>query len=72
MEPEKTKQGNVVELTAADGTVYRIEYDPNAKPIWEKILEIARELPDDVVAQLPTDGAEQHDHYIYGLPKRDE
>jgi predicted RNase H-like HicB family nuclease len=22
------------------------------------------------IAQLPSDGAEQHDHYIYGTPKR--
>lgn len=36
----------------------------------EKILAIARSVPDDVVDSWPTDGASQHDHYIYGTPKR--
>ena len=40
------------------------------KPIWEIIKERADALPDELVAKLPTDGAEQHDHYIYGTPKK--
>ena len=28
------------------------------------------DVPNDVLDRLPVDGAEQHDHYIYGLPKR--
>jgi len=28
------------------------------------------DLPDDVLERLPIDGAAQHDHYIYGSPKR--
>jgi hypothetical protein len=27
-------------------------------------------MPDEVRAKLPADGAAQHDHYIYGVPKR--
>jgi hypothetical protein len=27
-------------------------------------------LPDDVFEHLPTDGASEHDHYLYGLPRR--
>ena len=34
----------------------------------ERLAQIARELPDDL--DLPTDGAAQHDHYLYGTPKR--
>jgi len=30
-----------------------------------------REVPSDIMATIPTDGASQHDHYIYGWPKRD-
>jgi hypothetical protein len=30
----------------------------------------AQNLPPEELAKLPTDGAEQHDHYIYGTPKR--
>jgi putative addiction module CopG family antidote len=40
------------------------------KPIWEEIDEITKGVPDEEWAKMPTDGAEQHDHYIYGTPKR--
>ena len=40
------------------------------KPIWEKILELTADIPDEVWEKIPTDSAEQHDHYIYGTPKR--
>jgi Arc/MetJ-type ribon-helix-helix transcriptional regulator len=40
------------------------------KPIWEEIAEIAAGVPDEEWAKLPSDGAEQHDHYIYGTAKR--
>lgn len=41
------------------------------RPTWEVIAEIMADVPPDVLAQLPKDGASQHDHYIYGWPKRD-
>jgi Arc/MetJ-type ribon-helix-helix transcriptional regulator len=40
------------------------------KPIWEVILELTADVPDEEWDKLPTDLAEQHDHYIYGTPKR--
>lgn len=40
------------------------------KPIWEKIADMAQALPDSAIAGLPTDGASQHDHYLYGSPKK--
>jgi Arc/MetJ-type ribon-helix-helix transcriptional regulator len=40
------------------------------KPIWEVIEEENRSIPPEVWDALPTDLAEQHDHYIYGTPKR--
>jgi putative addiction module CopG family antidote len=39
-------------------------------PIGEIIDELMSDMPNDVLDRLPVDGAEQHDHYIYGLPKR--
>ena len=44
--------------------------EPSHKPIWEIFKETADALPAEIVAQLPEDGAEQHDHYLYGTPKR--
>lgn len=43
---------------------------PVHKPIWERILERTAAIPDEEWDKLPVDGAEQHDHYIYGTPKR--
>jgi Arc/MetJ-type ribon-helix-helix transcriptional regulator len=43
---------------------------PDYKPIWEIIDEIMADVPPEELAKLPIDGAEQHDHYIYGTPKR--
>lgn len=34
------------------------------------ILDRMRNLPPGIMAALPKDGASQHDHYIYGWPKR--
>lgn len=41
-----------------------------AKPIWEIAEELFGVIPDEELAKLPIDGAAQHDHYLYGLPKR--
>jgi len=40
------------------------------KPIWEIAEELFGDIPDEELERLPPDGAAQHDHYIYGLPKR--
>jgi hypothetical protein len=40
------------------------------KPIWEIADELFGAIPDEELARLPVDGAAQHDHYLYGLPKR--
>jgi len=40
--------------------------------ISEVIREIWSDLPDDARALLPADGASQVDHYVYGVPKRDQ
>jgi putative addiction module CopG family antidote len=41
-----------------------------ATPIGEIIDALMVDVPDDVLDRLPVDGASQHDHYIYGTPKR--
>ncbi len=35
------------------------------------ILSHMREVPPDIMEMMPKDGASQHDHYIYGWPKRE-
>ena len=39
--------------------------------IADFIVESMRDVPPEIMATMPTDGASQHDHYIYGWPKRD-
>ncbi len=35
------------------------------------IVESMSDIPPEIMATMPTDGASQHDHYIYGWPKRE-
>ena len=41
------------------------------KPIWDVAADLVRDIPEDVLNSIPTDGAAQHDHYLYAAPKRD-
>ena len=41
-----------------------------AKPISEIFEDLSSELPLENWSELPPDGAENHDHYLYGAPKK--
>ncbi len=41
------------------------------KPIWERIADIGRSVPDEVWERVPTDAARNFDHYLDGSPKQD-
>jgi Arc/MetJ-type ribon-helix-helix transcriptional regulator len=43
---------------------------PKRKPLWERAAELRQSIPAEEWDKLPTDGAKQLDHYIYGSPKR--
>jgi hypothetical protein len=45
--------------------------EQNSKPIWEIFEEFTKDLPEEVISQLPVDGSAQVDHYLYGTPKQD-
>jgi antitoxin component of MazEF toxin-antitoxin module len=45
---------------------------PPGPTLAERIAARANDLPPEVLERLPPDGASQHDHYIYGTPKRPE
>lgn len=38
--------------------------------LWGEIDEIVALVPEDAWDEVPTDGAANHDHYLYGAPKR--
>jgi hypothetical protein len=35
------------------------------------VIACMRDVPAEVMEAMPEDGASQHDHYIYGWPKRE-
>jgi hypothetical protein len=35
------------------------------------VLDRMRRVPPEIMAAMPEDGASQHDHYIYGWPKKE-
>ncbi|MEL6493312.1 MAG: hypothetical protein AAFQ95_25445 [Cyanobacteria bacterium J06621_3] len=39
------------------------------KTLLQLADDFATDLSDETLAQLPRDGAVEHDHYIYGTPK---
>jgi len=45
---------------------------PARRHISEVIRDRMRKVPPEMMAAMPEDGASQHDHYIYGLPKREQ
>ena len=40
--------------------------------IGDVIRQRMRNVPPEIMATMPKDGASQHDHYVYGFPKREE
>ncbi len=45
------------------------EKEPQKKSLFEKLAEIRERVPEEVWDKIPTDGAENHDHYLYGASK---
>ncbi|MDQ3635108.1 MAG: hypothetical protein ACR2MD_02025 [Aridibacter sp.] len=46
------------------------EKEPQKKSLFEKLAEIRERVPEEVWDKIPTDGAENHDHYLYGASKK--
>ena len=47
-------------------------YDPDAPSISELFKQIRESVPESAWSDLPTDGAKNYKHYLYGWPKEDE
>jgi len=44
----------------------------NNRPVWQIVLDAFKDVPEEVWERIPTDGASEHDHYLYGTPKRNQ
>jgi len=62
-EPVDLPPGSVLEIPLSNAA----PPIPSLNPLVE-LAKLATEFPED--PEMPTDGAAQHDHYLYGLPKR--
>jgi len=40
------------------------------RPIWEVIVEIGEQIPDEEWANVPTDASINYKHYLYGTSKK--
>jgi len=49
-----------------------VRVEPVCPPLAERIANRALALPSEAIDALPVDLAAQHDHYLYGTPKRPE
>lgn len=47
-------------------------HDRPRRHISEVIHEIMSDVPREVFETLPRDGAGEHDHYLYGTPKKNQ
>ncbi len=44
---------------------------PKKRKLLEKLESLMKELPPDAFEGYPTNGSLNHDHYLYGSPKRE-
>jgi hypothetical protein len=40
------------------------------RPIWEVIVELGEQIPDEEWATVPSDASIKYEHYLYGAPKK--
>ena len=65
-------QGVSAEQYARIVLEHDLKNGPPRRAISQAIREIWSDMPVEVQAKLPSDGASQVDHYVYGLPKSDQ
>ena len=50
----------------------RVTVERARRSLAQEIATRGSELPQETLDRLPADGGSQHDHYIFGTPKRAE
>lgn len=63
----KITRVDILEEVSPDATA---PIDTKARPIWEEILKLTKNLPNEEFERLPKDLARNVDHYLYGNPKK--
>ena len=57
-------------LPFQEGEKVCVTVEERQPSLAKRIVARAQGLPPETLDRLPADGASQHDHYIYGTPKR--
>lgn len=52
--------------------VEKIPPQTPGESILSAIAKFSQDMTEEEIERLPTDAAEQHDHYLYGTPKKTE
>jgi hypothetical protein len=47
-------------------------FNDDSRSVWDIFAESRKRLPAYEFAKLPTDGAAELDHYLYGKPKHNQ
>jgi len=71
LEAKAQSQGLSSEEFAQQVLAHELEANAAPEPFWKAFTGRIHSLPDDVFEHLPTDAASEHDHYLYGSPRRD-
>ena len=72
MSNQDTKAIQQLEETIQTETTSDTADDSTDHPLWEIIVEIGAQVPDEEWALVPTDLSQNVAHYLYGAPKEDE
>jgi len=67
---EVVQQG--LELLEARDTASQAIAGEKRPPIWETIVRLGEKIPEEELANIPTDLARNFDHYLYGSSKETE
>lgn len=67
--PAKLSRGKRGPVKQVKGRISKASQKDD-RPIGEIITEIMKDVSEETLQRLPVDGASEHDHYIYGTPKK--
>jgi hypothetical protein len=62
----KTQQEKVLDFVSE----LQAEEETSLEFLFRKIEERGQNIPDEVWEEIPSDGSINHDHYLYGAPKK--
>ena len=63
------RKGTLHKIEPVESIEAAVGAPTSERPIWETILEMAAEVPEDEAIKLPRDLAQNVDHYLYGAPR---